>query len=108
MNPADLDGRRLGMVVWSEKPDGSDEVVVFTRRADWDGKHLTMVGESGEPSFRLEDDWLDRLTMVDPSLKGVLLEADYCFSVSIGSIPEGTDITRFVKTGLRWPTEGAS
>jgi len=89
------------MVAWAKKPDGTDDVVVFTGTGRWDGSHLTLVRD--DSSFQILDEWLDRLKMVDADLKTSLLEADYCFNVTIGPLPDGADLRQYLGTGLKWP-----
>jgi hypothetical protein len=103
IDPADVHGRRLAMIAWGEKPDGSREVVVFGGVGQWDGQHLTLVRDPIGSSIPLQDDWLVRLQTVEPDLKGMLLDADYSFSVSVGPLPEGEELGSYMKTGLRWP-----
>jgi hypothetical protein len=43
IDPADIHGSQIAMIVWAEKPDGADDVVVFTGTAHWNGSHLTML-----------------------------------------------------------------
>jgi len=99
IDPADVDGKRIAMIVWGEKPDGSDDVAVFTGVAHWDGAELTMVRKPG-PDFPLLDHWVERMKPVDADLKATLLGAELAFSVSIGGLPEGTDVEAFLSTGL--------
>ncbi len=105
INPKDTHGKRIAMIAWGEKEDGSDDVTVFTGIADWRDRHLTMVREPKESSFQIPDEWLNRLNPVEEKLKEILLEADYCFSVSIGNLSDGEDLSMLQKTGLRWPNE---
>jgi len=104
LDPADVHGKRIAMIVWGEKPDGSDDVAVFTGVARWDGAHLRMVRQPG-PDFPVRDDWLDRLKPVDAELKATLLGAELAFSVSIGNLPEGIDVEELLSTGLEWPDD---
>jgi len=101
VNPADVHGKRLAMVAWGKKPDGTDEAVVFTGTGRWDDGQLTMV--RGQSSFQIHDEWLGRLKIVDADLKSALLEADYYFNVTIGPLPDGADLTQYLETGLKWP-----
>ena len=103
INPVEVHGRRLAMVAWGQKPDGTDDVVVFTGTAQWDGSHLTMVRD--DSSFQILNEWLDRLKVVDSDLKASLLEADYFFNVTIGALPDGVDLSEYCQTGLKWPTD---
>jgi len=93
------------MIVWGEKPDGSDDVVVYAGTGQWDGHHLTWVGDSVAGSIRLQDDWLARLRAVVPDQKEMLLGADYSFSVLIGPVPGGQNPGSYISTGLHWPRD---
>jgi hypothetical protein len=104
VNPLDVHGKRIAMVAWGKKPDGTDDAVVFTGIANWDGTRLVMIRQPGPP-FPVADDWLPRLKPVDPDLKETLLGADYSFSVTIGDLPEGADAKEYLKTGLVWPKD---
>jgi hypothetical protein len=103
---AHLHGKRLAMIGWSKKKDGSRDAAVFTGVAFWDGSRLTMRREPEESSFVIPDEWLVRLKPVEPKLKETLLGADYSFSVTVGDVAEGSDLSEFVKTGLKWPSDG--
>lgn len=104
VSPADVHGKRIAMVAWGRKPDGSDDVAVFTGIANWDGTHLIMVRQQGAP-FQVAGEWLDRLTIVEPHLRQTLLDAEYFFSVTIGDLPEGATTKEYMKTGLVWPRD---
>jgi hypothetical protein len=67
-------GKRLAMIAWGRKDDGSDDVAVFTGVASWDGQ---------------------------PSDNAPLLGAEYCLSVGVGDLQEGDNL--YEKTGLQWP-----
>jgi len=103
VNLTDVHGRKLAMVAWAEKPDGTDDVVVFTGTAHWAGGHLTML--RAESSFQILDEWLDRVKPVAADLKALLLGADYFFNVSIGPLPDGANVSEYLETGLKWPAD---
>lgn len=107
-HPSEVHGRRLAIVVWGVKPDGSDEVAVCVGTVEWDEQHLDLVGDSGDVLLSLQHEWLDRLRHVEESLKETLQGADLCLSLSIGPVPQDADMTKLVKTGLRWPVDDAS
>jgi hypothetical protein len=108
MDMAHVHGKRLAMIAWGKKKDGSKDAAVFTGIASWDGSRLTMRREPVESSFVIPDEWLARLKPVEAKLKDTLLGADYSFSVTVGDLAEGDDLSEFVKTGLTWPTDGGS
>ncbi|MGH9533940.1 MAG: hypothetical protein ACRD2E_03680 [Terriglobales bacterium] len=104
INPAETHGKRIAMVAWSTKPDGSDDVVVFTGICDWDGTRLKVVRQPPESSFVLQDDWLTRLRSVPGDLRDMLLSADYYFDVTIGPLEENYR-GPLVGLGIKWPHE---
>jgi len=46
-----INGKRSAMIAWGEKPDGSDDVAVFSGIAQWDGVSLTMRRDPVTASF---------------------------------------------------------
>jgi|GraSoiStandDraft_16_1057320.scaffolds.fasta_scaffold350543_3 hypothetical protein len=105
MTPAETHGKRVAVVAWAEKPDGSDDFVVFAGIADWDGSHLTLLRQPGKSPFPIPDEWLGRLKLVEPDLKTTLLGADYCLSVAVGNLPDSHEVADFLKSDLRWPAD---
>ena len=103
IDPVQIHGKRLAMIAWGEKEDGSEDVVVFAGIANWDGENLTMLCEPPHSSFQVPNEWWDRLQPVSDDLKEVLLEADFCFSVTVGNLLEGEKVSAYIKTGLKWP-----
>ncbi len=103
INPEHIHGKRLAMIAWAEKDDGSDGVTVFTGIADWNGKTLTMRREPLESSFEIQTEWLERIKEVTPDLKDTLLGAEYSFSVSVGDTSEVDTPSELKMTGLKWP-----
>lgn len=97
MNPADFHGKRLAMVAWARKPDGSDDVVVFSGIGHWDGQHLTMLRGPGSSPFPVADEWLGLIRPVEPDLKSALLNAQFFLSVTVRVLPEGEDIADYLK-----------
>ena len=81
VNPADTQGKRIAMAVWGKNADGSDDVMIVTGIASWDGTRLTMLRDS-DPPYLVEHQWLARLKPVEPQLKETFLGAEYYFSVT--------------------------
>jgi hypothetical protein len=108
IDPAETDGKRIAIVMWGEKADGSPDVVAYAGTADWQGGHLTIRHLPQDVSYQVPDELLPRLKLVAPDLKDTLLGADYFLSVTIGSIPDDADRTLFRKTGFKWPLSDKS
>jgi hypothetical protein len=64
------------------------------------GEHAV---EPPHSSFQVPNEWWDRLKPISDDLKEMLLEADFCFSVTVGNLSESGDVAGYVKTGLKWP-----
>ncbi len=107
IDPANLHGKRIAMIAWAEKADGSDDVSVFAGTGNWDGKEFVLVREPSTSSLVLEPEWLERMKLVPDNLKDTLLGAEYQFSVSVGNIKDADNPEDLIKTGLKWPTEEA-
>jgi hypothetical protein len=102
---ANVHGKQIAMVVCGEKDDGNDDVVVFTGTADWDGSTLVMKRQLDTSSFQIPSEWLNRIKPVAEDVKTILLGAEYYFLVSVGNLPDGEDLSGYVKTGLKWPRD---
>lgn len=105
IDPSDVNGKRFAMIAWGKKADGSDDVAVFAGIAEWDGEVLTIRREPDSASFVVPGEWLARLRRVEGYLKATLLNAEYCFSVSIGNLGADEDSSIFRDTGLKWPRD---
>jgi hypothetical protein len=103
VDPATTHGKRLAMIAWGKNEDGSDDVAVFTGVAEWDGAVLMMRREPEASSFAIPPGWLPRLQIVRDDMRPTLLDAEYSFSVTVGNLGDGEDVSVFQSTGLRWP-----
>jgi hypothetical protein len=105
IQPSELQGRRLAMIAWAQNPDGSDNVAVFTGIARFRGSSLIMTRTPPESSFEVPAHLLERIRHVADAFKEMLLNADYSFSVSVGSIDEcdESEAKLMQQTGLKWP-----
>jgi hypothetical protein len=57
------------MIAWGENADGSDDVVVFSGVAQWNGVALTMRREPETDSFEIPAEWLSRIEPVAAILR---------------------------------------
>jgi hypothetical protein len=106
IDPWSINGKRLAMIAWGEKPDGSSDVAVFSGLAQWDGLSLTMQRENGKASFLVPGEWISRIGPVVADIKEILPDADFYFSVTVGNLDVGKDHSAFIATGLKWPSDG--
>jgi hypothetical protein len=105
VTPAETHDKRVAVVAWAERPGGSDDFVVFAGTGNWDGSCLTLLRQPGKSPFRVPDEWLGHLKLVEPDLKATLLGADYVVSGSVGELPDGHEVANFLKTDLKWPAD---
>jgi hypothetical protein len=99
MNPTDLDGKRIALVMTDEH----DESVVFTGIAKWDGCSLVMLRNAPDRPVEIREEWYSKMRPTPDSSRVVLLGAEYFVWLAIGSLPADSDQRQFLKTGMKWP-----
>lgn len=85
MEPADLIGKQLSLLIMGEVDDEEDEWPVLTGIVQQEGEGLVLSRPEG--AFALRGEWLERVRPVDPRVQGVLLGADYVLPIRIGDLP---------------------
>ncbi len=105
IEPSALHGKRVALLAWNKRADGSDRAGVWAGTAVWDGAQLSLECEPGDSFFPVREDWLERMKVAPSDLKGILLDADYYFSVTVSDISEAVDPSELERTGLRWPPD---
>ena len=85
MEPSDLIGKQLSLLIMGEVDDEEDEWPVLTGIVEQEGDRLVLARPDG--AFPLRAEWLDRVKLVDPRVQGVLLGADYVLPIRIGDLP---------------------
>lgn len=99
MDPADLDGRKVALVMTDEH----EESVVFTGIAKWDGSSLVMLRNAPDPPVEIREEWYSRMNLTPDSSRADLLGAEYFVRLTVGSLGADSDQSQFLKTGLKWP-----
>ena len=80
--------------------DGEGEVYAIHGRIELSSHGHQFLGNSGA-RIPLESEWLERAKPVSQELRGIFGEASQCFiPLSVGSLPEGADVSNYVPTGL--------
>lgn len=105
IEPTKIDGKKLALIAWGTDEKGKDDVALFTGIAKWDGNQLTLDRRDGEPGISIPNNWLDRLKLVEQSLKETLLDSEYSISISVGHLPEDGESSDFKLLGLKWPKQ---
>lgn len=96
MNPPEIHGAVLAMIAWGKSADGEDEVVVYYGTANWTGRELLLQRDDAS-SMVVMPEWYERISPVSDVLRETFLRADYCFSVTIGPLPEKADESEYLK-----------
>jgi hypothetical protein len=85
VEPSDLIGKQLSLLIMGEVDDEEDEWPVLTGIVEQEGERLVLARPDG--AFPLRAEWLERVRIVDPRVQGVLLGADYVLPLRIGDLP---------------------
>ena len=96
-----LDGKRLGLILWSKDTRGEDEAMVHVGTASWNGVVLT-VEVKNHPPFQVRPEWFGRIKKTDAETKGILLNSEYCISLLVSDLPNDAKPGDFKKTGIKW------
>jgi hypothetical protein len=99
-------GRRLALILWDEDGAGDDEVWVHAGTVRASGSGLVLDRGEDEAPVRLLPEWLARIKPVSEDLRAVLLDAEVCISLTVGSIPDRAAASS--RSRLRAPLPHAS
>jgi hypothetical protein len=84
--------------------DGEAEVYTIHGCIELSSDGYQFLGNSGA-RIPLEPEWLERAKPISQELRNIFGEASQCFiPLSVGSLPEGADVSRLVPTGLNLGT----
>lgn len=101
VEPAQLVGKRLALLLIGEDEHGQDDCAIFAGIVRQDGSRLVLDRDDGP--FELRDEWIERIRPVEAQVKDILLGADYVLSLSVGNLPGGASTAELEPTGLKWP-----
>ena len=105
MNVADLTGKKLALVAFSEDKEGETEAAVFTGIARWTNGHMYMDRGEGQKPFQVPDDILDRIEPVPANISDIVMGADFFVTTYIWPLPDDADAGQYEDTGLKWPKQ---
>lgn len=101
MKIANVNGKKLSLVIWGKNKDGEDNVRVYLGIAVYEKNKLYL--ERDEDRVPILDEWLDRIKKTkDSEIKDILLGADYSLSLSIGNKPKDISPSEFIKLPIKW------
>ena len=98
----ELDGKTLAILLCDQD---REEVEVFchTGRVRRSETGYEFYREDGSVSLNLRTEWIGRIQPVPDTVKEILLDADLVLSLTVGTIPDGTDLSLLEATGLKIP-----
>jgi hypothetical protein len=94
--------KNIALVVWNAEKD--DDAHVYLGKIVHSENVYSFRNESRKWNLPLNEQDLDKLKQVPQDLKISLLNADFYFSMSIGSIPDNSK-EKFIPTGMQWHKE---
>ncbi len=92
-------GKRISLLIWNTEKE--NDVRVFAGEIIRPSAEYYFVNHGEGWKVTLTSEMLGRLKEVPENLKTVMLNADFAFSVSMGSLPEEGN-EGFDKTGIKW------
>ncbi len=92
VDPSEVHGRRLALVLFEDDAGDDDEGLVIHGRGRWDGSHLRFEGKGPEgPVFNVPEEALLELHLVRDDVRDMLGDAEYWTMLPASSLPEGVD-----------------
>ena len=80
--------------------DGDDEAYAIHGRIESGPEGNEFVRNDGV-RIPLEPEWLERAKPISDDLRSIFGDGSQCFiPLSVGSLPDGTDVSTFIPTGL--------
>jgi hypothetical protein len=101
-----LNGKPFGVLMIAEAPGRKDEWAFFEGAATWDGKQLLIDRGPGNQPFSVPEGTFGRIRPVNEKLRKVFTRAEYYVPLLLGPLPENADLSRYIATGMRWPSGG--
>ena len=103
MNPAELDGCQLALLLMAKTEDNEDDWAIIRGTLSFDGNTVFLNrGKQKEP-FPLREEWLERITPVSADVKDIMNNAEYYIPLSMGNIDDAEAPETLEHTGLQWP-----
>ncbi len=102
VEPAQLVGTRLALLLVGEDEQGQDECVVFAGTVREEDGRLCWDHERG--TLELRDEWLERIQPAAAEVQDILLDAAYVLMLAVGNLQAGVSPEGFEPTGLKWPS----
>jgi hypothetical protein len=99
MNVEQAVGKCITLVVTNV--ENQDDVHVYAGLLQIHDGHYSFVNEEKGWRVQLDKEQVSRMRPVEEDLRTILLGADYCVPLTIGSLPENGQDEVF-KTGLKW------
>lgn len=98
MEPSELAGQQLSLLIMSEDADDETEWPVLTGIVQQEGERLILSRPEGD--FPIRPEWLSQVRPVDPRVSRVLLGADYVLPLRAGDLPASATPRQIHDLGL--------
>jgi hypothetical protein len=95
----ELQGKSLAIILIGEDEDWS----VLRGIVRVEGDALLLDHNVSDQPFLIQSAWLSRIKPTPADLRDILMNADYFMSLSLGSLPEKSDLSEYESTGLKLP-----
>lgn len=84
--------------------DESNESAVYGRWVARAHQAGLVLERGADESFEVQQEWQDRIQKVESDeVRKILMGADSFLRLWVGKLPDDTNSSFFVKTGLKWP-----
>ena len=99
MNFEEIKDKTVCLIIWNTEK--ADDMHVYLGKLFFSNNRYQFINQEKGWRVSLEEEDLSRLKPVTDTLKETLLNADYSFTISRGSLPD-SDTDNFQSTGMKW------
>jgi len=104
VNPDTINNAPFAILVWYKQEGKEDKAKVYSGMATWNAAETAMEiyrDDPEKPSLVLTGEQLERIQIVTPKTKDILLGANYYISLTMQDLPDD-NTEGFNKVGLKW------
>jgi hypothetical protein len=98
-DPKEIEGKKLGLLVWSKDKTGDNDIRLFTGIIKWHDDRLCLKREEG--FIPIPNEWFKKIKPVGKEVKSLLLDAEYYISLKIKDLLENEDVLKLTKLPIK-------